>query len=183
MGQTELRLNGVLGSSTGLALVASFTRARLLLRWGSVNKRRRRSMSTEENKAIARRWAEEVWSEGNLGRIEELVLPDYVEHDPAVPEEVRGPEGVRRYIEEFRRAFPDMRLTVEDQVAEGDRVVTRWTARGTHRGEFMGLPASGNRLEMGGMSIDRFSGGRLVESWENYDALGMMRQIGALPKL
>jgi steroid delta-isomerase-like uncharacterized protein len=107
-------------------------------------------MSTEENKAIARRWAEEVWSEGNLGLIEELVLPDYIEHDPAVPEEVRGPEGVRRYIEEFRRAFPDMRLTVEDQVAEGDRVVTRWTARGTHRGEFMGLAASGNRLEMGG---------------------------------
>ena len=139
-------------------------------------------MSTEENKALARRWAEEVWSEGNLDLIDELVLPDYVDHDPALPEEVRGPEGVRRYIEEFRDAFPDMRLSVEDQVAEADKVVSRWTARGTHRGAFMGVAASGNRLEMEGMSIDRFSEGRFVESWESYDALGMMRQIGAVPE-
>src|SRR5215213_7633103 len=140
-------------------------------------------MTAEENKAIARRWAEEVWGKGNLDLIDELVPPDYVDHDPAVPEGVvRGPEGVRRYIEEFREAFPDMRLTVEDQLSEGDKVLTRWTARGTHRGEFMGVPASGNRMEMGGMSIDRFSDGRFVESWESYDALGMMRQIGALPE-
>jgi steroid delta-isomerase-like uncharacterized protein len=148
-----------------------------------VNKRRRRSMSTEENKAIARRWAEEVWSKGNVDLIYELVPPDYIDHDPAVPEGVvRGPDGVKHYIEEFREAFPDMRLTVEDQVAEGDKVLTRWTARGTHQGEFMGIPASGNRLEMGGMSLDSFSEGRFVESWESYDALGMMRQIGALPE-
>jgi steroid delta-isomerase-like uncharacterized protein len=140
------------------------------------------SMSAEQNKAIARRWAEEVWSKGNFGLIEELVAPEYVAHDPADPEEVRGTEAIRRYIETFRTAFPDMQLSVEDQVAEAEKVLTRWTARGTHRGDFFDIAPSGNRLEIAGMSLDRFSGGRFVESWENYDALGMMQQIGAVPK-
>jgi steroid delta-isomerase-like uncharacterized protein len=139
-------------------------------------------MSAEQNKAIARRWAEEVWSKGNFSLVDELLAAEYVAHDPATPEEVRGPEGFRHYVEAFRNALPDMQLTVEDQVAEGEKVVTRWTARGTHRGEFMGIAPSGKRLEMAGVSIDRFSGGRFVESWENYDALGMMEQMGAFPK-
>jgi steroid delta-isomerase-like uncharacterized protein len=139
-------------------------------------------MAAEENKVIARRWAEEVWSKGHFGLIEELVAPEYVAHDPANPEEVRSPEGLRRYIEAFRSAFPNMQLSVEDQVAEGEKVLTRWTARGTHRGDFFDIAPSGKRLEMVGMSMDHFSGGRFVESWENYDALGMMQQIGAVPK-
>jgi steroid delta-isomerase-like uncharacterized protein len=139
-------------------------------------------MSAEQNKTIARRWAEEVWSKGNFGLVDELLAAEYVAHDPVTPEEVRGPEGFRHYVEAFRNALPDMQLTVEDQVAEGEKVVTRWTARGTHRGEFMGIAPSGKRLEMAGVSIDRFSGGRFVESWENYDALGMMQQMGAVPE-
>ena len=82
----------------------------------------------------------------------------------------------------YRTAFPDLQITVEDQVAEGDKVVTRWTARGTHRGELLGVTPSGNRVEISGISIDRFSGSKFVESWSNYDALGTMQQIGAIPE-
>jgi steroid delta-isomerase-like uncharacterized protein len=81
----------------------------------------------------------------------------------------------------YHGAFPDAQITVEDQIAEGDKVVTRWTGRGTHQGEFMGVPPSGNRVEIAGMTLDRFSRGKIAESWTNYDALGMMQQIGAMP--
>lgn len=92
-------------------------------------------------------------------------------------------EGAKRFVEMYRNAFPDLRITVEDLVAEGDKVLTCWTARGTHQGEFMGIPPSGNRVEFTGISIDRIEGGKFVESWSNYDALGMMQQIGAVPSV
>jgi steroid delta-isomerase-like uncharacterized protein len=137
---------------------------------------------SEENKALARRFIEEAFNEGNLSVVDEIFASaDYVLHDPASPEEVRGPEGVKEFVQMYRSAFPDTHITVEDQIAEGDEVVTRWTGRGTHRGELMGIPASGNQVEVPGITIDRFSGGKGVESWTNYDALGMMQQIGAVP--
>src|SRR4051812_44110281 len=100
-------------------------------------------MAAEENKALARRFLEEVFNEGNLAAIDELIDPDWVQHDPAMPEELRGIEGARQLVEVYRAAFPDLHITVEDQVAEGDKVATRWTARGSHQGELMGIPPSG----------------------------------------
>ena len=115
--------------------------------------------------------AEEVWSKGNFGLIEELVAPEYVARDPPNPEEVRGPEGLRRYIKPS--APPSLHATYRGRSGGRGReeVLTRWTARGTYRGGFFDLAPSGKRLEIAGMSMDRFSGGRFVESWENYDAL------------
>ncbi len=137
---------------------------------------------SEENKQKARRFLEEAFNEGNLGVVDEIVASDYVLHDPAIPEEIRGPEGVKGFVQMYRSAYPDTDITVEDQVAEGDDVVTRWTARGTHQGELMGIPPSGNRVEVTGITVDRFSGGQFVKSWTSYDALGMMQQIGAIPE-
>jgi steroid delta-isomerase-like uncharacterized protein len=113
--------------------------------------------------------------------IDELVDPDWVDHDPSSPEEIRGIEGAKQFYGDFRSAFPDIQVTIEEQVAEGDKVVTLWTFRGTHQGELGGMPASGNQVTVKGMSMDRISGGKFVETWDNYDALGMMQQIGAVP--
>ena len=139
-------------------------------------------MMSEENKALARRFLEEAFNEGNLGVADEIVASDYVLHDPASPEEIRGPEGIKGFVQMYRSAYPDTDITVEDQIAEGDAVVTRWTARGTHQGELFGVAPSGNRVEVTGITIDRFSEGKAAESWTNYDALGMLQQIGAIPE-
>lgn len=137
-------------------------------------------MSSEENKAIFRRYVEEVGNEGRLELADEI-FDRYLAHqaDGSVLE--RGPEDVKRFMGEFRQAFPDFHSTVEDQIAEGDKVVTRWTMRGTHEGEFRGMPPTGNKLEITGIGIFRFSEGKVVESWDNFDQLGMMRQLGAIP--
>jgi steroid delta-isomerase-like uncharacterized protein len=137
-------------------------------------------MMSEENKEKTRRFLEEAFNEGNLGVADEIFASDYILHDPAIPEEISGPEGIKQFVQMYRSAFPDTHITVEDQIAEGDEVVTRWTGRGTHQGELMGIPPSGNRVEVTGITVDRFSGGQFVESWTNYDALGMMQQIGAV---
>jgi steroid delta-isomerase-like uncharacterized protein len=139
-------------------------------------------MMSEENKEKARRFLQESFNEGDLGLVDELFASDYVLHDPASPEEeIRGPEGMKGFVQMYQSAFPDTDVTVEDQIAEGDDVVTRWTARGTHQGELFGAPPSGNRVEITGITVDRFSGGKFAESWTNYDALGLMQQIGAVP--
>ncbi len=140
-------------------------------------------MSAEENKALARRVIEELFNRGNLEAADELIAPDYVLHDPASPEEVRGPEGFKRFVGTFRTAFPDLHVTIEEQIAEGGKMVTRYTVRGTHQGELMGLPASGKRVTIVGAGVTHASGGKFVETWDHYDALGLMRQIGvvALP--
>jgi steroid delta-isomerase-like uncharacterized protein len=137
---------------------------------------------SEENKALVRRLVAEVWNAGDLDVIDELLAPEWVRHDPAAPEELRGPDGFRRFVEMYRSAFPDIRFTVEDQVAEGDKVATRWSAVGTHQEELMGMPPSGNRAEVTGITLERISGGKFVESWDQHDALGMMRQLGFVPE-
>ncbi len=139
------------------------------------------SVSAEENKALVRRSFEEVFNQGNLDAVEEIFAPDYVLHDPTSPEEIRGTEGMRQYVSMYRTAFPDLQQTIEDQIAEGEKVATRLTGRGTHQGELMGILATGNRVEAPGIVINRISGGKIAESWANYDALGMMQQIGAVP--
>jgi steroid delta-isomerase-like uncharacterized protein len=137
---------------------------------------------SEENKDLARRFMEEAYNKGNVDFIDEVVASDYVAHDPNTPEGTGGgADGAKRFVEMYRSAFPDLRMTVEDLIAEGDKVVARWTAHGTHQGVLMGIPPSGNRVEVTGISVDRIEGGKFVEGWSNYDALGMMQQIGAVP--
>ena len=137
-------------------------------------------MSTEENKATFRRYVEEVGNEGNLDLAEEI-FDRYVAHQPDGSVLERGPEDVKRFMGEFRSAFPDFHSTVEDQIAEGDKVVTRWRMRGTHEGEFRGIAPTGKELDVTGIGIFRFSDGKVVESWDNFDQLGMMQQLGAIP--
>ena len=139
---------------------------------------------SEENKAIARRALEEIFSaQGDLDVADELIAPNYIGHDPVSPEDVHGPEGVKEFASMYRNAFPDVQMSVEDQIAEGDMVATRWIASGTHQGELMGIAPSGNRVTVSGTSIERIVNGKIEETWDNYDALGMMQQIGAIPSL
>ena len=139
------------------------------------------SVSAEENKAIARRWFEELFNAQNFDVAHEITAQDAVNHDPTLTDLPSGPEGDRHVVNLYHGAFPDAQITVEDQIAEGDRVVTRWTGRGTHQGELLGVAPSGNRVEISGMTINRVTGGKIAETWTNYDALGMMQQIGAIP--
>ena len=136
---------------------------------------------SEENKALARRWFEDFYNAHDPAVADEIVSPDCVTHDPNLPDLPPGPEGSKLTARVFYGAFPDTRITIEDQVAEGDRVATRWTARGTHQGDLMGVPPSGRSGEIGGVTIYRVSGSKIAEIWGNYDLLGLMRQIGAFP--
>jgi steroid delta-isomerase-like uncharacterized protein len=137
---------------------------------------------TEENKAIFRRYVEEVGNEGKLELANEI-FDSRLAHqsDGSVLE--RGPEDVKRFMGEFREAFPDFHSTIEYQIAEGDKVVTRWRRRGTHRGEFRSIAPTDKELDVTGIGIFRFSDGKVVESWDNFDQLGMMRQLGVIPAL
>jgi steroid delta-isomerase-like uncharacterized protein len=132
-----------------------------------------------DNKALVRRSIEEAVNKGNLAVIDDVAAPNYVYHEPTAGE-VRGPDGLKKLIAMYRTAFPDVRMTIDDQIAEGDRVVTRWTVSGTHKGELMGIAPSGKQITVTGIVITRVANGKVVEEWENYDALGMMRQIGAV---
>lgn len=131
-------------------------------------------------KATLRRVPEEALNQGNLEIVEEVFSPEYVMHDPSSPTEIRGLEGIRQYLENFRTAFPDLHLTVESQVAEGDTVMTRWTATGTHQGEAMGMQPTGNRVTVQGIIESRFSEGKVVEEWQSLDTLALMQGIGAV---
>ena len=135
----------------------------------------------EGNAAISRRLFEEAWNAGNLSVIDELVATDAVGHDPSLPEEIRGPEGLKRQISVYRAAFPDVQFTIEDEIAQGDKVALRWTARGTHRGELMGLAPTGKAAKVTGITIDKIADGKVVESWVEWDNLGLAQQIGAAP--
>ena len=130
----------------------------------------------EENKASFRRYLEEAWNQGNLEVVDEI-FDRYVSHQPDGSVLERGPEDVKRFVGEFRSAFPDLRLSSEEQIAEGDRVVSHGTIRGTHQGEFRGMAPTGEEMEIPGMAVFRFSSeGKVVESWDSYDQLSLMRQ-------
>jgi steroid delta-isomerase-like uncharacterized protein len=136
---------------------------------------------SEQNKAVARRFFE-AWNEGDLDALDEVMSPDAENHDPQDPfPSDTGPEAAKKLVSMYREAFPDVRFEVEHQVAEGDYVVTRWTATGTHEGELMGIPGTGKSSTVTGISIDRFEGGKVVEGWTNWDTLGMLQQLGAVP--
>jgi len=137
---------------------------------------------SEDNKALARRFAEEVMSKGNMETAEELLASEYKGYDPASPEPIEGVEGFKENLNQLRTAFPDASSTVEDVLVDGDKAVVRWNWKGTNKGEFMGNPATDKEVEITGISIHRFEEGKIAESWHNYDMLGMMKQLGALPQ-
>ena len=134
---------------------------------------------SEENKAIVRRFIG-LFESGDLSLVDDLIAAGYVGHNP-FPDQKPGPEGIKELIGGMRATFPDLKITISDMIADGSRVVARWTATGTHQGEFMDIPATGNRLTVTGINIDRIEGGKIVEHWEQFDAMGMMQQMGALP--
>ena len=134
---------------------------------------------SEENKALVRR-QEELFSGGNLDVADEIYAPDYVGHDPSNPEDVRGLEAAKRAASDYRQAFPDLRVTVEDLIAEGDRVAARLRFRGTHLGELDGIAPTGRRVDCTGIVVSRIEEGRIAEDWANFDDLGMMQQLGVI---
>jgi predicted ester cyclase len=137
-------------------------------------------MSTEENKALVRRWWEET-DKGNETIVDELCADDYIDHSPPLPGMGPGSDGVRKANAALRAAFPDTVHIIEELIAEGDKVVTRLRGRATFTGEILGIPPTGKVVEITGISIHRIAGGKLVEHWANADQLGLMQQLGALP--
>ena len=127
---------------------------------------------------IARGYIQAVWNEGRLDRLEEFVAPGFTDHESTFPFTARGVEGLRRVLLFFRTAFPDVHWTVEDTIAEGAKVVLRFTARGTHRGSVFGFPGTGRRITVTGLTIFRIENDRIAEAWTQWDTLGLLQQIG-----
>jgi steroid delta-isomerase-like uncharacterized protein len=139
-------------------------------------------MSTEENKALARRIIEEAWNQGNLAAVDELMALDYSGHHSLVPKQPPGHELYKQFIVRTRTAFPDMHATIEEQIAEGDLVVTRWSVQGTHQGMFRGHSPTGKRMTVTGITIERIVNGKAVEGWMEMDTLDQMHQLGVIPQ-
>ena len=134
---------------------------------------------TEESKNLVRRMYEEVWNKGRLEVIDEICALGYVGIGPYGDE--LGPESVKRGVASRRTAFPDIHVTIEDMIAEADKVIARLTFRGTHRGEFQGIPPTDKEVIWTGIWIYRIANGKFVERWHNYDLPGLLRQLGAIP--
>jgi serine phosphatase RsbU (regulator of sigma subunit) len=133
-------------------------------------------MSVEENKAIFRRYVEEIPNQGNM-KVADEIFDRYIAHQPDGSTLERGPEDVKRFTGEFHSAFPDLHVSIEDQIAEGDKVVSHFTIRGTHQGEFRGMAPTGKEIALTGVTTFRFSPeGKVVETWDSYDQLSLMRQ-------
>ena len=136
---------------------------------------------SEENKALVRRGWEEVVNGKNLDALEEVYAPDFVWHEP--DQDIQGYEEGKQFVSTFFKAFPDMSITVDDVLAEGDQVVSRYTIRGTHQGETEDFgPPTGRPFELEGITIHRFEGGKIVEEWERYDNLSALQQLGLVPE-
>ena len=137
---------------------------------------------SEENKALMRRWFEEVWNKGRTEAIPEMFAEDGIAHglsdDPENP--MRGPAGFLPFHSQFREAFPNIEVVVEDQIAEGDKVATRCSVRGQHTGHSLGFAATGSPVEITGIAITRIRDGKIVEAWNNFDFMKMYRQLGAI---
>lgn len=137
-------------------------------------------MTSADDRALVLRIASEIWNRGELGVVDEVMAADAVYHGPHMPGDVGDREMWREHIARTRDAFPDSHVTFEELIPCDGTVVGRWTARGTHRGDLPGLPASGTRIEVGGITIYRIRGGKIVEAWEQLDLLGMWEQLGVV---
>jgi hypothetical protein len=139
-------------------------------------------MSPEANKATSRRWIEEVFSKGNLAVADEIVAPNHSNSGPAaLPGLPNGPEGGKMIVTFWRTAFPDLHFTIDEQIAESDTVMTRWTATGTQTGELAFMPPTGKSTTVTGVLIDRFENGMIAHTWAIFDQFGMMQQLGLIP--
>lgn len=134
----------------------------------------------EHNKSIVRRAIDEIWNKGNLAVVEEVYDANCVRHDPAAPNLATGLENLKQQAALYRKAFPDLRITIEDIIAEGDKVVTRWSSSGTHRGELQGIAPTGKQIISSGISISLIANGKIVEERVNWDNFGLMKQLGAI---
>jgi steroid delta-isomerase-like uncharacterized protein len=138
-------------------------------------------MSTEENKAIVRQMVEEIFNQGDMSRADELLAPDFVEHEELPPGIPPGPEAPKQMFTMLHTAFPDFKATINDIIAEGDKVVVYMTWTGTQRGEFMGIPPTGKSISIGVLDILRIAGGQVAEHWGLMDRMAMMEQLGVIP--
>lgn len=138
-------------------------------------------MSAEKHKAINRRVIEEGWNRGNLDVIDEHMHPDFTrqQHTTAT----QGVEDAKQVMASYRSAFPDLHITIEDEIVEGDKIATRFTAQGTHSGTFMGIPPTGKQVTVVGMGFGRIVDGKFVESWHIFDRLSLLQQLGVIPSI
>jgi predicted ester cyclase len=139
-------------------------------------------MTLEQNKALARRELEELWSEGHLAVADEIFAPNFVSHQHSRPDaqDVHGLEAYKAFVGQVHEAFPDLHYVLEDQIAEGDKVMTRNVASGTHKGWLMGIEPTNKRAQWAGISIDRIEHGKIVENWVSWDMMGMLQQLGVV---
>jgi steroid delta-isomerase-like uncharacterized protein len=142
------------------------------------DQREKEEEMSEQNKTLARRWFEDLFSRGNLDVANEILSAEFVDH--LTHEDERGLEELKLYVSIYRTAFPDIQDAVEDIVAEGDKVVVRWTSGGTHQGEFMGVAPTGRHVTFTGMRLFRIAENKIVESWVNIDERGLQEQLGAV---
>ncbi|HEV8711860.1 MAG TPA: ester cyclase [Candidatus Binatia bacterium] len=138
-------------------------------------------MSSEANKALVRRFYDEVFNQQNRATAAEILAPDFVAHHPAFPDGIRGPEGIVQTVAAFRSGFPDLHYTIDDLFAEGDKVGVRWTGRGTHQGEFLNMAPTGKAMTYTGTDVFRVARGQCAEAWVSADVLGLLQQLGAIP--
>ena len=136
---------------------------------------------SEQNKTIVRNFVEEVWNKSNLDAVETYFAADFVDHNPARPGSPSGAEGAKQVFKMFKAAFPDLHFTIEDIMAEGDKVVWRWSSVGTNTGSLMGMPATNKQAKVTGIEIYRVVTGKIAERWGNFDQLGMLQQLGVIP--
>jgi steroid delta-isomerase-like uncharacterized protein len=136
---------------------------------------------SKQSKTLTRRIFEEMQSQGNLAIADDIFASDFVNHTPFG--DMVGPEGAKQFVTKLRTGFPDLQVTIEEQIAEGDKVATHWTARDTHQNEFQGIPATGKQMEIRGIVISQIADGKIVEQWGNPDVLGLMQQLGVVPAL
>ena len=151
-------------------------------KWRNILSSEEANMSGETNKALASRVLLEAFSQGKMGVVDEAIAPNHVNTGPAaLPGMANGPEGTKMLMSMYRTAFPDLHFKIEEQTAEGDTVVTRWSSGGTHKGVLMGIPATGKAASVTGVTIDRFANGKVVHSWGIFDQMGLMQQLGIIP--
>jgi steroid delta-isomerase-like uncharacterized protein len=134
-----------------------------------------------DNSALIRRWFEEVWNKGRIGAIDGMASPDAIGHGQAQHDRDIGMKEFRAFANSIRSAFPDIKVTIDHTVEQGDKVVARWTATMTHSGTFLGFAPTGKKATITGTTTQRIAGGKIVEGWDNWDQLGLLVQIGAVP--
>jgi steroid delta-isomerase-like uncharacterized protein len=138
-------------------------------------------MSTETNKSLVRRWVEQGWNAGNPALIDAIFAPTVVQHDPSSPLPVTNSEALKMYVSGLLTAFPDLHFTIDDLLAEGDKVLWRFTSQGTHTGPLMNIPPTGKSATVTGMVLFRVANDKIAEVWVNFDTLGMLQSMGVIP--